>query len=88
MTNYTIANVAGSIEKIVTPEGTVVNNESHISDFVKNAERQFYDTLRNHIAELSKAVPAKDVTTTCAECKHQYTTPFTFDQANFFGSAS
>lgn len=88
MTNYTIANVSGSIGRIVTPEGKVVNNEAHINDYVRNSERQFYEALRNHITEISKAVPSKDVTTTCAECKHNYVTPFTFDQSNFFASAS
>ena len=88
MTNYSVANIAGSIDKIVTPDGKVVNNETHISDFVKNSERQFYEALKNHIQEVSKAVPSKDVTTNCSECQHQYITPFTFDQSNFFAFAS
>ena len=88
MTNYTIANMSGSIEKIVTPDGVTVNNESHIIDFVKNSERQFFETLQKHVTKITDAVPDKDVTTTCAECKQQYTTPFTFDQSNFFASAS
>jgi len=88
MTNYTIANVAGSISKLVTPDGVTVNNESHIEEFVKNSERMFYEALRKHIEEINKAVPAKNVTTNCAECNEQYITPFTFDQSNFFAFAS
>ena len=88
MTSYTLANIVGSIEKIVTPEGVVVNNESHINDFVRNTERQFYEALKNYMDEIAKAIPEKTVTTNCAECNEQYSTPFTFDQSNFFVFAS
>ena len=59
LTNYSVANIAGSINKIVTPDGKVVNNETHINDFVKNSERQFYEALKNHIQEVTKSVPSK-----------------------------
>ena len=88
MTGYTLANIVGSIEKIITPENVIVNNESHIQDFVTNSERQFYDALRKYMEEIAKAIPGKIVSTTCAECSNQYTTPFTFDQSNFFAFAS
>ena len=88
MTNYTVSNIVGSIEKIVTPEGTIVNNESHIDEFVRNAERQFYEELRKYMDTIANAVPEKTVTTVCTECKNQYKVPFTFDQANFFAFAS
>jgi len=88
MTNYTVANISGSIRQIVTPEGETVNNPDHISDFVRNSERQFYDTLKKHMANVNKSIPEKNVTTICDECKETYTTPFTFDQANFFVFAS
>jgi hypothetical protein len=88
MTGYTLANITGSIEKIVTPDGVVVNNESHITDFVRNTERQFYESLRKYMEQITTAIPEKTVSTTCAECKEQYSTPFTFDQSNFFAFAS
>jgi hypothetical protein len=88
MTGYTIANIVGSIEKIVTPDGVVVQNESHIDDFVRNADRNFYEALKTYMEEIAKAIPQKIVNTTCAECKEQYSTPFTFDQSNFFAFAS
>ena len=88
MTNYTVANIAGSIRQIVTPDGTTVENPDHIIDFVKNSERHFYDALRKHIEGINRGIPEKIVTTTCDECKHEYTTPFTFDQSHFFAFAS
>jgi len=88
MTNYTVANVAGSIRQIVTPEGQTVDNPDHINEFVRNSERQFYDTLRKFMDQVNKGIPEKIVTTACDECKEDYSTPFTFDQANFFAFAS
>ncbi len=88
MTNYTVANIAGSIEKIVTPDNVIVNNESHINEYVRNSERQFYEALKEYLDEVVKSVPDKTVSTSCAECQHKYDTPFTFDQSNFFAFAS
>jgi RNase P subunit RPR2 len=88
MTEYTIMNVTGSIRKIVTPEGVEVYDPDMLFDFVKNSERQFYDSLKKHMKKIQDSIPAKQVTTTCDECKHPYDTPFTFDQSNFFAFAS
>ena len=88
MTNYTVQNVTSSISKIVTPEGEEVYDRELISDFVKNSERTFFETLRKRIDEINKGIPEKTVRTTCDSCSHEYTTPFTFDPANFFASAS
>lgn len=88
MTNYTIANMSGSIEKMITPDGVIVNSEANIADFVKNSERQFFAALQAHVEKINTAIPEKNVTTTCDSCKEQYVIPFTFDQSNFFAYAS
>lgn len=88
LTEYTIKNVTGSIEKLTTPEGITVVDPNHIQDFVENSERILYKTIRDKLLEVKGQFPEKSVTTTCDSCQHQYTTPFTFDQANFFEFAS
>ena len=88
MTRYTIKNVSGSIDRIVTPDGQTVTNTEHIEDFLENSERQFFSTMRTKMEEVNKGIPPKHVTNTCSECQHQYESPFTFDQANFFAFAS
>ena len=88
MTNYTIANMSSSIEKMITPDGVIVNSEANIADFVKNSERQFFAALQAHVEKINTAIPEKNVTTTCDSCKEQYVIPFTFDQSNFFAYAS
>jgi len=88
LTEYTIKNVTGSIEKLTTPEGITVIDPNHIQDFVENSERILYKTIRDKLLEVKGQFPEKSVTTTCDSCQHEYTTPFTFDQANFFEFAS
>ena len=88
MTEYTVKNVANTIESITTPDGNTVTNREHINQFVAEGERQFYEAVRNAIEQAVKGVPEKTVTSTCSECSHKYEIPFTFDQANFFVSAS
>jgi len=88
MTEYTVRNVSNSILRIVTPDGQTVSDADHIADFVRNSERQLYEAIKNYVTEINKGIPEKIVNTQCAECSEQYTTPFTFDQANFFAFAS
>jgi len=88
MTRYTIKNISGSIEKIVTPDGQTVTDEQHIEEFLENSERQLFATMREKMDEVNKGIPEKAVTSTCSECNHMYKSPFTFDQANFFEFAS
>ena len=88
MTNYSVANIADSMRQNCYTRWQSSKQRTHINDFVKNNERQFYEALKNHIQEVAKSVPSKDVTTNCSECQNQYITPFTFDQSNFFAFAS
>ena len=88
LTEYTLKNVTGSIEKLTTPEGITVVDPNHIQEFVENSERILYKTIRDKLMEVKGQFPEKSVTTTCDSCQHNYTTPFTFDQANFFEFAS
>ena len=88
MTRYTIKNISGSIDRIVTPDGQTVTNIEHIEDFLENSERQFFSTMRSKMDDVNKGIPPKSVKNTCSECQHEYESPFTFDQANFFAFAS
>jgi len=88
MTRYTIKNISGSISKIVTPDGIEVSNAEHIEEFLENSERQLFATMRAKMEEVNKGIPDKSVHNTCSDCSHEYTSPFTFDQANFFAFAS
>lgn len=88
LTDYTVKNITGSIRAIVTPDGKEVIDEKMIYDFVEQSERQLFQSIRKRIQEIADGFPEKQVNTTCSECNHQYISPFTFDQANFFAYAS
>lgn len=88
MTEYTVKNVSNSISKIVTPEGETVVDRQFIEEFVHNSERQLFEVVLKKLNEIGDQIPEKSVPTTCQECSENYTSPFTFDQANFFVSAS
>lgn len=88
MTSYTVKNVSGTILKIVTPEGETVTDTDFIEDFVTNSERQLFDQVKKKVDAVNQGIPDKSVKHTCQECSHEYTSPFTFDQASFFEYAS
>lgn len=88
MTSYTVKNVSNSIRLIVTPDGQQVSDPNHIYEFVENSERQLFENVRKALEKVNAGIPQKKVTTTCDSCSHEYETPFTFDQANFFAFAS
>jgi hypothetical protein len=88
MTNYTVQNITSSINHIVTPEGVQVSDRDQINEFVKHSERTFFEALRKRVKQVNEGIPEKTVHTKCDSCGHEYTTPFTFDPANFFVSAS
>jgi len=88
LTDYTITNVVGSISKLVTPDGLTVIDEAQIRDFVTNSERLFFAKVKEHLESIRSQFPEKKVTTVCDSCSHNYETPFTFDQSNFFAFAS
>jgi hypothetical protein len=88
MTTLTVRNISGVIDYISAPDGARVNNREYIDEFVENSDRQIFDILQKHQDTINKGMPDKSISTTCPECQHDYTVPFTFDQANFFASAS
>ena len=88
MTILTVRNISGIIDYILMPNGDKITNKDFIDDFVENSDRQIYDALRKHQDHINKGLPDKSVNTTCPECNESYIVPFTFDQSNFFVSAS
>ena len=88
MTSYTVKNVSNSIRLIVTPDGQQVSDPNYIYEFVENSERQLFENVRKALEKVNAGIPQKKVTTKCDSCSHEYETPFTFDQANFFAFAS
>lgn len=66
----------------------VVTDKEHISDFIRNADKKVYDAIRARVEKYRDASTLQPVQAQCEQCEKIYTTPFTMDVANFFGSSS
>lgn len=88
MTEYTLSILSGAIEKIITPDGQVVDNAMHIDEFLSNCDRKTFKWVQNCITDIGNNSKLKDLDMQCPECNHQFKQPMTFDNANFFASSS
>lgn len=79
-------NLASSITAIKTPE-TMVEEPEYIKDFLNNASKKVYDAIRDHLISIRDNTTMKPLHIKCnnAECGKEFDTPYTLDQANFFG---
>ena len=59
-----------------------------IGEFITNSNRSVFESIDKHQQEINESIPDKDIKTSCPDCGHEYLTPFTFDQSNFFALAS
>lgn len=86
ITKLSNQNLAGSITAIKTPE-TVVEDPEHIKEFLNNASKKVYDAIRDHLLAIRDATTMKPLHIKCTneECGKEFDTPYTLDQANFFG---
>ena len=87
LTNMTVSAMAQSISMIQADNEMVVETE-YIEEYIRNCEKDVFDKIRDHMAELKKVSELKPLDITCQGCTKQYETPFTMDVSNFFVSAS
>lgn len=88
LTDYTMNIVVNSIASVTTDDGQEVSESAHIDEFVRNCDRKTFDFIQKTVNEFSNSLKTEDVNAKCAACGHDYAIPFTFDNANFFGSDS
>lgn len=89
LTNLTVDTMSRSISKISVGD-TEVTNQTHIDEFMKNADKSFYTYIVEHL-DLQKekfALEPLQVQSTEEDiakgAPETYTVPITFDQSNFF----
>lgn len=63
-----------------------VDNPEHITDWLSNAEKEYYNGVKAHILKLRNiwSLPAQQAA--CESCNHENTVDVGFDNANFFGN--
>lgn len=87
LTELTVDVIADSITKIVSPEGEVTDHNM-IQEFIRNAPKDVFDVINNHIVGMKEKIELKVSGVTCEECNHVFEMPVTMDQASFFGKGS
>ena len=88
LTGLHVRQMAETVEYIEMPDGTLVSDRLFLNEFIEGADRKIIDVVQKHQKEINDGVPEKNIPTQCPDCQHSYTTPFTFDQSNFFESVS
>ena len=88
LTEINVKQIGSMIDYIELPTGERVDNRKFIDEFVENSDRKVFDALEKHSQRIAQGIPEKTLPANCPDCQHSYTTPFTFDYANFFGTAS
>ena len=87
ISELTVDIVAGCIDHVDTPDGTVDDKEM-IKEFINNASKELFDTISAHVKDMKSKNELKPVDAKCSECSNEYQIPITLDQADFFGQRS
>jgi len=89
LTELTVNTLTKSIKKITIVD-TEVTNPVHIQEFIDNADKEFYNSVTEHLDEQKNkfSIQPFEAISTEEEIKagapEKWTVPITFDQSNFF----
>lgn len=93
LTELTVNTLSKSITSIAIGD-SVVTNSMHISEFIDNADKQFYTSVTNHLDKQKKKFQIEPIPVhssgedIAAGAPKTWEVPITFDQSNFFASGS
>lgn len=89
LTDLTVSTMSKCISKIVVGDDEVTNKD-HIDEFIKNADKQFYNYIVEHLDAQKEKFQIKPINVESSEediakgAPKKWTVPITFDQSNFF----
>jgi hypothetical protein len=90
LTKITIDLLTESISKIETPDG-IVTDRRFITEFVANADKDIFEKVQSHIAELKKRNELKPIDFVSTDehreagAPETYQVPLNFNNSDFFG---
>ena len=93
LTQLTVDMIVQGIDKIIVGEDEVTNI-AHIQEFMKNADKEFFNKVMDHLNEQKEKYTIKPMEVRsspediAAGAPETFTIPITFDQSNFFASGS
>jgi hypothetical protein len=82
-----ITQVGKSIAGIQLEDGSIVDNPEFIHEFLDNCDRSVWEAIKAQIDTIKDAITYNKVNLVCTNdaCGKEFTTPFIFEQTNFFG---
>jgi len=87
ISKLTLVALADSISMIQSGDDVVVDR-TYIAEYLENCPSQQFEKIREKIAKIRESGEMDPLHIVCNDCKHEYTTPFTMNVANFFASGS
>lgn len=84
VTDLTMRMVASMIATVLLPSGIRVEDNAQIYDYLKNADKKTYETIRDYAIKLKESSEVKPLHITCQNCTHEYDQGFTLNASNFF----
>lgn len=81
-----INQVGKSIAGIKLDDGTVVDNQEYIHEFLDNCDKSVWEAIKTQLEAIRVQNDYSELTLTCTneECTKEFKTPFVFEQTNFF----
>ena len=76
--------ITQTIDSIATPT-EIVTEKEHINDFLRNSDKNTFDTLKNKAIKLRESAQLKPLQVKCIHCQHEYEQTLTLNVSDFFG---
>ena len=83
LTELSITLITETIDSISTPTEIVMEKE-HINDFLRNSDKNTFDTLKNTAIKLRESSQLKPLQVKCIHCQHEYEQTLTLNVTDFF----
>jgi hypothetical protein len=87
LTAMTVDIIAGCVQSIETPQGTVTD-KTIIEDFINNADKSVFQAISDHVTNMKGNGSSKTISVKCESCNNEYEMPLTMDQSTFFEPGS
>jgi hypothetical protein len=83
LNELSVSLVSETIENITTPS-SVVSEKEFIIDFLKNCEKQTFESLRNYAIKMRESSEIKPLKMKCIHCEHEYDQSLILNPTDFF----
>ena len=83
LNELSVSLVSETIENITTTS-SVVSEKEFIIDFLKNCEKQTFESLRNYAIKMRESSEIKPLKMKCIHCQHEYDQSLILNPTDFF----